>query len=455
MDQINSRGALWGSLSLVLVVSGCGTPVNRALVRLRTEQLFAPSQSASLTTTSPQQSSQLPEQPTLQDYIRIGLLRNPDLRGDYERWRAALEKIPQVTSLPDPMFSYGHFIEEIQTRTGPQENRFGLSQTFPWFGKLSLRGEVASRQAESLWWQVQGTRLRLVRNIKNAYYEYAYLAQAIRITDANLQLLKRLEPVAQRKVAAGASQEGLLRLQVEIGKVENGLETLRKLRPAISARLSAAIDRREREALPWPEELKPQVGELSVETLHQTMVARNPMLESLRQQILSAQSRKELADLDGWPDITLGADYLETGSAVMPGVRGSGNDPYGFRVMFNVPIWRDKYSAAARQAERQEASAMAKLRDRHNQLRSDLELAYYKLDDAARQIRLYRDTLLPRAQQSFEITEEAYRAGKSTLFDLIDTEQVLLAFQKSVWRAISNHEQSLAEIEVLCGGEIR
>ncbi len=453
MHEITSSRALWGSLSLLLLCHGCGTPVDRALVASRTEQLFRP------TVSSPpsalRQNNELPEEPTLEDYIRVGLTRNPDLRAEYERWRAALEKIPQVTSLPDPMFNYGHFIEEVQTRTGPQENRFGLSQTFPWFGKLSLRGEIASRRAESLWWKVQDTRLRLVRDIKNAYFEYAYLAQAIHITDANLSLLKRLEPVAQRKVAAGGSQEGLLRLQVEIGKVENDLETLTKLRPAVSARLSAAIDRREREPLPWPSAVEPTVGERSVEKLLQELVAKNPTLESLRQQILSTQSRKELADLDGWPDITVGADYLETGSAVIPNTRGSGDDPYGFTVMFNVPIWREKYSAAVREAERQEASTRATLRNRHNQLRSDLELACYRLDDAARQIRLYRDTLLPRAQQSFEVTEEAYRAGKSTLFDVIETEQVLLAFQRSLWRAISNHEQSLAEIEVLCGGEIR
>lgn len=454
MDQINDLGALCGSLALVLLLCGCGTPVDRALVASRTEQLFKPSVSLPMSSSSRQETA-LPERPTLQDYIRVGLARNQDLRSDYERWRAALEKIPQVTSLPDPMFSYGHFVEEIQTRTGPQENRFGLSQTFPWFGKLSLRGEVATLQAESLWWQVQGTRLRLVRNIKDAYFEYAYLAQAIRITDTNLQLLKRLEPVAQRKVAAGGGQEGLLRLQVEIGKVENDLEALRKLRPAVSARLNAAIDRQDRKPLPWPAAVKPQVTELSVEELLQTLLTRNPALESLRQQIRSAQSRKELADLDGWPDITLGADYLETGDAIMPGTRGSGDDPYGFRVMFNVPIWRDKYAAGVRQAERQEASSRAKLRDMHNQLQSDLELAFYKLDDAARQIRLYRDTLLPRAQQSFEVTEEAYRAGKSTLFDVIDTEQVLLAFQRSLWRATSNHEQSFAQIEALCGGEIR
>ncbi|MHC4077389.1 MAG: TolC family protein, partial [Planctomycetota bacterium] len=323
MDQNNNyRGALWGSISLWLLFYGCGTAVDRAMVAARTEQLFSPSTSSPAAQS--RQDTELPEKPTLQDYIRVGLLRNPDLRADYERWRAALERIPQVSSLPDPKLSYGHFIEEVQTRTGPQRNRFGLSQTFPWFGKLRLRGDVAALEAESLWWEVEDTRLTLVRDIKNAFFEYAYLAQAIRITDDNLQLLKRLEPVAQRKVAGGGGQEDLLRLQVEIGKVENDAESLRKLRPAVSARLAAAIDRQERQPLPWPRPVEPQVFKRSVEQLLHQLHTQNPTLESLRQRILSAQSQKELADLDGWPDITVGADYLETGSAIAPGTRGSG-----------------------------------------------------------------------------------------------------------------------------------
>ena len=118
MDQINNyRRVLWGSLSVWLLFHGCGTAIDRAMVAARTEQLFSPS--VSRPSSSSHHDTALPELPTLQDYIRVGLLRNPDLRGDYERWRAALERVPQVTSLPDPIFSYGHFIEEIQTRTGP------------------------------------------------------------------------------------------------------------------------------------------------------------------------------------------------------------------------------------------------------------------------------------------------------------------------------------------------
>jgi outer membrane protein TolC len=121
----------------------------------------------------------------------------------------------------------------------------------------------------------------------------------------------------------------------------------------------------------------------------------------------------------------------------------------------NLPIWRNKYAAAVRGAERQEAAARGELQDRERGLRSALEHAAYEVDDAARQIALYRDTLLPRARQAFEVTQTSYRGARATVLDVIDAERTLLAFEKSYWRAVSNYEQSLADLEILCGGEIR
>ena len=85
--------------------------------------------------------------------IRKTVARAAGLRAAFHRWRAAVEKVPQATELPDPVFTYAHYVEDIETRTGPQRQRFSLQQTLPWFGTLSTRGEVAAKQAETLWWR--------------------------------------------------------------------------------------------------------------------------------------------------------------------------------------------------------------------------------------------------------------------------------------------------------------
>lgn len=396
----------------------------------------------------------LPEQADLASYLQFGLQHNGALRASFHRWCAAVERATRAAELPDPVFTYAHFIEDIETRTGPQRQRFSLQQTFPWFGVLALREEVAAGEVEVEWWKVVAERAAVVREIKRAYYEYAYLAQAIRIDEGNLGLLRQLEPVAQRRVQAGASQQDLIRVQVEIGRLENELQTLRKFRPALSARLGAAMNRKRASVLPFPDALEIEVSEVDVESLIALVLRDNPGIGELRSAAARAGKSAELADLSGWPDITLGADYFETGDAVTP-IPGSGNDPIAIRVSMNLPIWRGSYAAQKREARRLEAAAQGQLRQRESRLRADLEQVAYELDDAGRQIALYRDTLLPRARQSFEVTQTAYRAATSTLLDVIDAERTLLAFEKAYWRATSDYGQSLADLEALCGGEIR
>lgn len=80
----------------------------------------------------------------LDDYIRVALDSNQGLRATFDQWQSALEAVPQARALPDPTFQWTHFIEEIQTRTGPQNNRFVLSQKLPWKGK---RAEAANRKS--------------------------------------------------------------------------------------------------------------------------------------------------------------------------------------------------------------------------------------------------------------------------------------------------------------------
>lgn len=398
----------------------------------------------------------LGETPSLEDYIKIGLTRNAALRAAHGRWRAAVERIAQRQSLPDPRLTFAHFIEEVQTRTGPQDNRLSLSQTFPWFGKLDLRGRVALHEAESLWWKVEAEGLAVVTKIKKTYYEYAYLNQAIGITGENLRLLEHLEPVIQRRIQTGEHQTDLLRLQVEIGKVENEFETLKDYRPALSVRLLSALDIEQTEALPWPDPIEANAVELDYKELAQRVARDNPSLKALSNKIEAEARRIELAGLEKYPDFTLGVDYIDTGGAVTsPRPSGSGDDPIGVSLSFNLPIWRKRLSAAVREAEAAHRAATDILVERRNDLIASLALRLYELDDAGRQLSLYRDTLIPRAIQALELTEVAYESGDASLTDIIDTQRELLAFQIALQRSESNYEQRLAELEELCGGTLR
>ena len=437
----------------LLIALACTGPAVSDLALRRSRKIYAGN--AASNKVAGRQALVLDQQSGLVEYLRFGLLQNAGLKAAYQRWRAALERVVQLSTLPDPMLGFAHFIEEVQTRTGPQRNRIGLSQSFPWPGKLALAGESALYEAEAMWAKVHVTRLALERRIKHAWFDFAFLGQAIRIEEENMRLLKQLEPIVQRRIQGGAGQEDLLRLQVEIGKLENALLSLRKFGPTIRARLNAELGRATSAEIPTPELVAPEQLEFVAKELALRVGEANPELLALRQKIVSAGKRVELAKLDTLPDFRIGADWFDTGSAKGPGTSGSGDDPLAVSIQLNIPIRRKKYAAARRQAEHERRAASQLLVDRQNQLHADLELYLYEIDDAARQLVLYRDTLLPRARQAFEVVRAAYRAGRASMLDVIDAERVLLMFEKAYWKAASSWEKSLADLEAICGGEIR
>jgi outer membrane protein TolC len=135
----------------------------------------------------------------------------------------------------------------------------------------------------------------------------------------------------------------------------------------------------------------------------------------------------------------------------MPGVSGSGDDAVVAGLSFNLPLARDKYRAAVREAQARRMSAALKREDLLNKFQADAAAALFRLRDAERQIDLYRDTLLPKARESLNTTQSAYRSGTATFTDLVDAQRVLLAFELSYERSLADHGQWRAEIERLVG----
>jgi outer membrane protein TolC len=56
------------------------------------------------------------------------------------------------------------------------------TQQIPFPGKLKLRGEIADREAEALWWDYEAKRRAVVAEVKTAYYDYFASHKAIEIT---------------------------------------------------------------------------------------------------------------------------------------------------------------------------------------------------------------------------------------------------------------------------------
>ncbi|MGE9293697.1 MAG: TolC family protein [Puniceicoccales bacterium] len=386
----------------------------------------------------------------LQSYLAQAMAANPQLKAFSRRYDAATQRVPQVSALPDPMFQVTHFVESVQTRTGPQENVFTFSQKIPWFGKLSSRESAASAEAQALWFAYQNQQLTLARTVSVAFYEYGYIEEAIRLTQENVDLLSKLEPIIEEKIRAGGDINALLRLKVEIGKVDDRLQSLLQRRVSQSARLRELLALPGEEVLPWPQWEAPDIITPDGPSLAVAMEANNPGLQMLERKITSAEARREIARLESYPDITLGFNYIQTGDPVVnPNTPDAGQDPWGFTVAVNIPIWFDKYDAAKAEALANQRSFESEYDNQLNTLRTQLTVSLSGLADANRRLQLYGEDLLGLAEQAAENSRSGYETGQLGILDLIDSERSLLDLQLLYWRAASDAWQQRVNIQTL------
>jgi cobalt-zinc-cadmium efflux system outer membrane protein len=395
----------------------------------------------------------LPHDPALADYVAYAREMSASLRGAEAAVRAADEHSAMVGALPDPMLTYGHFIDEVETRVGPQEERIGVRQTLPWFGKLSLRKASARSVADAARERLRDEGLKLVADVTAAYSEYAYLTRAVAISEERVALLMRLENVVRTEYSGGTgAYADVMKSQIALARAESDLEALRDLRGPLSERLRAVVNIEDEGLLPWPPGIPVLEKPPPAEEARAAFAGSNPELGARALEVKAAEQRASLASREQFPDLTLGLDYIVTGEASMP-VDESGKDPLVAVASLNLPIWFGARRAAVREAEANVSRAERRSEHTAKMLAAELEMALYDVADSTRRIELYEDQLVPMARQSLSSVEASYRAGGSDFDSLVAADAALLEFELALSRARADCARSIVDLNRLIGRE--
>ena len=180
----------------------------------------------------------LPAEPTADDYVALALQRNRALRAAEARVRRLQARIGQVTALPDPRGRVAPVGEMAETAAGQVGTMLGLSQTFPTPGKLRTRGRIAARDVAAAREDLRRTRLRVVADVRRAYWSWYAAVRSLEVTRQSRRLLENIGEVARAKYKAGtAGQQDVLRASVALQNVDSELITLAQQRDSARAML--------------------------------------------------------------------------------------------------------------------------------------------------------------------------------------------------------------------------
>jgi outer membrane protein TolC len=389
--------------------------------------------------------------------LEQALERHPALDQSLAKYRSALQRIPQATALPEPVFEINPGPRMAETRVGPQMLMMSISQEFPWFGKLAERGQVASKEAEMERQTRETVRAEIIRQVKLAYFDLAFLDRALAISGEDEGLLGHFETLARARYSQGTGlQQGVLKLQAEITRVQNRVQELRLQRADAEVALNTLLDRAPETPIP-PVELSLLLADAAdLENLYAQGRRNRPELQSAFLDIERNEKRIDAARKDYWPDVRLEANYINVGKRMDPAGMlapppDNGKDIYNFSVGIKLPIRRRKYDAAVLEASEDFLASREGYRNAVNTVEASIRSASFRLKTLREQMSLFERVLLPQANQSLQSAETAYSTGSIPVLELLDSERTLLEVRLSLAQFQADYMKSLAEMERAIG----
>jgi len=449
-------------------------------------------------------------QDSLVNYIEIAAKNNPIVLQKYNEYQAALHKVPQVGSLPDPELSIGIFLSPMELVSGKQVADIRLMQMFPWFGVLKNAKDEMSLMAKANYESLREAKLQVFYDVQRTWYELIKVRQDITIAEKNVELLKTIERLAivwystssisnngsssistniskgnSQNVTSGNSTMGsmggsytnslnssssqqtpsmqsnsmgtqtsvsglsdLYRIQIEIGDLNNSIALLKNQQNTITARFNSYLNRPIKSKIETPQIVMVDSIPLPMESITDSILANNPMLSMISFEKQSINARQRMVSKMGYPMVGFGLNYSLINKNSMSTSSMNGKDMFMPMVTVTLPIYRKKYNGMQSETKYQQLAKEQSYSSAANALQVEYAEALQLYQDANRRIKLY-ESQSQLAQKTLDIMIKSFSSSSSSLSDILRTRQQLLDYETLRVEAITDYNTSIAWIKKL------
>ena len=437
-------------------------------------------------------------------YLELSAKNNPTVLQKFAEYQAALQKVPQVGSLPDPDISLGVFLSPMELVGGNQVADIRLMQMFPWFGVLKNAKDEMSLMARAKFESFRDAKLQVFYDVQRTWYELNKVKQNISVSEKNLALLHTIERLAIVRFKAGPSgnspapasqttapasaqspssgssgmntiggnsgtassqaspmpgnpmssssgNSGLsdvYRIQIEIGDLQNTIDLLKNQMNAISAQFNSYLNRPQAAIVSVPDTLRTENFEPSQLAVTDSILKNNPMLGMLQFEQQSLEARKQMVTKMGYPMIGLGLNYSLINKNVMSTSAMNGKDMVMPMVTATLPIYRKKYKAMRDETDFLKSANSENLKATANSLQTEYYQAVQLYQDAQRRIKLYAGQY-QLASKTLAILFKSFASSGASLTDILRVRQQTLDYEYKQAEAVADYNTSVAWLKRL------
>ena len=388
---------------------------------------------------------------TLNDYLGIASQNNPEIQSAYKEFEAALQKAPQVSSLPDPSLTMSAFGRMIETRVGAQEARFSLMQMFPWFGTLEAKKNAANLMAEATFQNYLDSRNEVFLMVKKSYAEIYEINKMIHLEEENLEILDNYRELALSKFKNGkGAMVDVVRIDIKRNESDTNIQLLKDQNEPFQIEFNSLLNRELDVSINIPDSLT--IVENKVPFEKDSLFNSNPKLIRLDKKLLSFEAEKVAERKEGFPMIGLGLDYSIISKRDVPGLEMNGQDAIMPMLTVTLPIFRKKYNAKQKEVDFMMQATTFEKQAIKNNLQTNYSMANYNVSKAKTLKELYIKQT-ESTKQAISLLIAAYSNSGTDFEEILRMNQDLLMLQTATVTANKNQFIAQSTIDYLISKE--
>ena len=378
---------------------------------------------------------------------------NPQVSAADHAARAARQVAPQMTTLPDPKFTYQQLtVGSPKPFAGYSNSDFayigvGASQELPYPGKLQARGVIAERDADTKQAEVEVTKTSIADAVKADYLQLAYLQQTLGILRQNESVLDQLiqDVTAHYQVGQGMQQD-VLQAQVNRTKIVKEITMHHQFMGQTQAHLKGLLSRDQGSPDIVTEDLIATPLQRTSDELLAMVRQNNPQIQVDASSIQKQDAQLASAKRDGKPDFEVGYLYQNTDRKY--------RDYYMFT--FDVRFPRKKrVDAGIAEATEKRSESQQTLNAHLQQQLAEVQEEYVKATSDEELLKEYREGLVPQSDAAYRATLSAYASNREPFIHVLSYFTDLLSLKLEYAQTLEDHEAALAHLETLTGATLR
>ena len=402
----------------------------------------------------PLSSQAQPEKPLLNvdQLIDEVLQNNPEILAAKKKLEVFKEKVPQAFALEDPMLGFG--IINLPTNFSFRDEdmtmkEISISQKLPFPGKRPLMREMAEKEVEAVFNEIQGKVHQIIKDVKTAYYDLSHTYRATEVTQRNKNILENFVKIAETRYAVGEGiQQDVLKAHVEVSRMLDELIMLEQKRRALEAKLKALLNRAPETQVGIPEEVIFRKFPFTIEELQKMALEMNPTLKGMKKMIESKEKAYALAKREYYPDFNFRFAYGQRDN----GPEMKRRDTLTGMMEINIPIfYKSKQDRKVAEAKADIQVIEAQYKAMKNEILFMITDMGSMIQRGERQLELYKTGIIPQASLQINSAMSAYRVGKADFMTLLDSQMTLYKYELEYHQALTEYEKNVAGLGAAIG----